>query len=47
MGNSGFDAIKRRFYQLVGSLSIEEILSNPLLIEKIKVISSLLVALTS
>jgi hypothetical protein len=46
MSISGLQSIKERFYRLVGSLSIEEILSNPPLIEKIKTISSLLVRAT-
>lgn len=47
MPMSEYVAIKKRFYQLIGSLSVEEILSNPPLIEKVNAISSLLVALTS
>ena len=45
MAISNYDAIKSRFYQLIGSLSVEEILSNPPLIEKIKTVSDLLVSL--
>ncbi len=40
-------AIKKHFYHLIGNLSVEEIMSNPPLIEKIKSISNLLMTLTS
>jgi hypothetical protein len=40
-----YKAIKERFYALVGSLTIEEIMSNPGLIEQIETLSSLLVRL--
>ncbi|MGK5085726.1 hypothetical protein WDW37_20750 [Bdellovibrionota bacterium FG-1] len=47
MLNNEWKAIKERFYRLIGSLSVEEIMSNPPLIEKIKTVSGLLLALTS
>ncbi len=40
-----YRVIKERFYTLVGSLTVEEIMSNQALIEQIKTLSSLLVRL--
>ena len=41
------DAIKARFYALLGSLSVEEIMSNPCLMQQARTIARMLVSLTS
>lgn len=46
MAEQELKALKRKFYEVVGSLSIEEIMSNPPLVERIKTLTSLLVAMT-
>jgi hypothetical protein len=44
-GSPQFNTIKHKFYQLVGALSVEEIMNNRPLIDSIQTLSGLLLAI--